>query len=249
MIEYWARSISLILLLTLCVACAIASWVSIATAAPVTAAPGLRSNIIVSISSPIASSLAIPIAQSPQEEAQLVDIHAINSNIVIDMRYATTNNFMQRKLYPVARCLLRSAVARRLDRVQEELEKRRLGLKVYDCYRPLSVQRLMWQVMPDSRYVANPSRGSRHNRACAVDVTLVDLDGKELPMPTEFDNFTSRAHRNYRGGSPQALKNRQLLEDVMKKHGFIPMPTEWWHFDAVGWEKFPILDVSLEAIP
>jgi D-alanyl-D-alanine dipeptidase len=107
----------------------------------------------------------------------------------------------------------------------------------------------MWEVLPDSNYVANPAKGSRHNRGAAVDLTLVDRNGKELEMPTGFDDFTERAHRNYSGGSAQALKNRQLLEDVMKKYGFIPLATEWWHFDAPGWDKFSILDVPFGAIP
>lgn len=107
----------------------------------------------------------------------------------------------------------------------------------------------MWQVKPDSRYVANPTNGSRHNRGAAVDLTLVDRNGKELEMPTGFDDFTVKAHRNYTGASAQAKKNRKVLEDAMKKYGFIPLPTEWWHFDAPGWDKFVILDVSFGAIP
>jgi D-alanyl-D-alanine dipeptidase len=119
----------------------------------------------------------------------------------------------------------------------------------FDCYRPLSVQKLMWQVKPDSRYVANPRNGSRHNRGAAVDLTLVDRNGKELEMPTGFDDFTVKAHRNYTGASAQAKKNSKLLEDAMKKYGFIPCRQKWWHFDAPGWDKFVILDVSFGAIP
>lgn len=182
-------------------------------------------------------------------DVRLVDIRSVNSKIVLDIRYATTNNFLKRKLYPVARCVLRGAAARRLSQVQNDLAQKGLGLKVYDCYRPLSVQRLMWQVRPDTRYVANPARGSRHNRGAAVDITLVDRNGRELEMPTGFDDFTERAHRNYKGASAQARKNSKLLEDAMKKYGFIPLPTEWWHFDAPGWDKFAILDVSFGAIP
>jgi D-alanyl-D-alanine dipeptidase len=179
----------------------------------------------------------------------LVDIRSVNTKIAIDMRYATENNFLKRKLYPVARCVLRGAAAQRLSQVQDDLANQGLGLKVYDCYRPLSVQKLMWEVLPNSDYVADPARGSRHNRGAAVDITLVDRNGKELEMPTEFDNFTERAHRDYKGGNPQALKNRQRLEDAMKKYGFIPLATEWWHFDAPGWDKFIVLDVPFEAIP
>lgn len=191
-------------------------------------------------------------AQSPPGKntaAQLVDIRSISPTIVLDIRYATVNNFTRKQLYPQARCLLRAAVAQKLARVQADLEQRGLGLKVYDCYRPLSVQRQMWKLVPDTRYVANPATGSRHNRGSAVDVTLVDRAGKELEMPTDFDDFTEQAHINYPGVSAAAQKNRQLLEQVMTKQGFIPLPTEWWHFDAENWSEFSLSEVSLEAIP
>ncbi len=182
------------------------------------------------------------------DDSQLIDIHSVNKNILIDIRYATENNFMKRKVYPVARCLLRFSVAKKLSEVQEELAQQGLGLKVYDCYRPLSVQKQMWEIVSDPRYVANPSTGSRHNRGAAVDVTLVDRTGKELEMPSEYDNFTARAHRNYTNISDQAKKNRLLLEEIMQKHQFVGLPTEWWHFDALGWEKFPLLDVPLDNV-
>jgi D-alanyl-D-alanine dipeptidase len=194
--------------------------------------------------------LSLNLAQSLLPyDARLIDIQKVNPNIVLDIRYAKDNNFLKRKVYPKERCVLRGAAIRRLAQVQQDLEKRGLGLKVFDCYRPLSVQKLMWQIKPDPRYVANPARGSRHNRGAAVDLTLVDRNGKELEMPTDFDNFTERAHRNYRGGSAQARKNSKLLEDVMKKYGFIPLATEWWHFDAPDWNKYAVLDVKFGEIP
>ncbi len=181
--------------------------------------------------------------------ARMVDIRSINRNIRLDMRYATTNNFLNKKVYPVAKCALRAEVAENLSKVQQELETMGLGLKVYDCYRPLSVQRQMWAIMPDSRYVANPAKGSRHNRGSAVDVTLVDRYGKELEMPSEFDDFSERAYRDYQGSSAEAQRHIKLLEEVMQKHGFTSIITEWWHFDAVGWQKFSILDISFRVIP
>ncbi|CAD5909701.1 D-alanyl-D-alanine dipeptidase [Planktothrix rubescens] len=138
------------------------------------------------------------------ETDKLVDIKSVNLNIRHDIRYATTNNFLKKKIYSVPRCLLRSDVAQRLSRVQQDLEKMGLGLKVYDCYRPLSVTRQMWAILPDTRYVANPAKGSRHNRGAAVDLTLVDLHtGAELEMPTAFDDFTDKAARAYPGNSPK----------------------------------------------
>ena len=181
--------------------------------------------------------------------ARLVDIRTVNRNIRLDIRYATANNFLKRKLYSTPKCALRSSVAQKLALVQTDLEKVGLGLKVYDCYRPFSVTEQMWEVLPNPNYVANPARGSRHNRGAAVDLTLVDRTGKELEMPTPFDDFTAKAHRDYAGGSAQSRKNRQLLEDAMKKQGFIGITTEWWHFDSEDWQKFAILDISLGAIP
>ena len=188
------------------------------------------------------------ISQLPYQ-SQLIDIDSVNSNIILDIRYATDNNFLHRKLYPVARCVLRGAAAKRLSQVQNYLETKGLGLKVFDCYRPLSVQRQMWQVLPDPRYVANPESGSRHNRGAAVDLTLVDRNGKELEMPTDFDDFSKKAHRNYTGASVEAIRNRQLLEEAMTQYGFIPLATEWWHFDDPDWRKFSILDLSFGEIP
>lgn len=246
MIGYWARSIRLILLLAFCLACQKVDSMPIATIATLPITPTLTSNYTTPDFSLTHPTLAPKIVESKlEDEAQLIDIRSVNPNIVIDIRYATENNFMQRKLYRAARCVLRVSVARKLSLVQADLEKLGLGLKVYDCYRPLSVQRQMWRFLPDARYVANPTRGSRHNRGAAVDVTLVDRNGNELEMPTGYDNFTVRSHRNYRGTRPRARRNRQLLEAAMKNRGFISIRTEWWHFDAANWRKFSILDLPL----
>ena len=184
------------------------------------------------------------------DDASLVDIQTINPNIVLDIRYATTNNFLEQQLYPVAKCALRKEVAEQLSQVQNDLEKIDLGLKVFDCYRPLSVTKKMWEVLPDSRYVANPERGSRHNRGAAVDVSLVDFKtGIELEMPTDYDDFSEKAWRTYEGNKPEVKENSDLLASMMKKHSFEPLITEWWHFDFEGWEKYSILDVSLDNIP
>ncbi|MBW4470285.1 MAG: M15 family metallopeptidase [Stenomitos rutilans HA7619-LM2] len=181
------------------------------------------------------------------KQAQLVELHMLNTGIRLDMRYATANNFMHRPLYKQPRCLLRAIVAEQLSQVQSDLEADGLGLKVYDCYRPLSVQKQMWKLVPNDRFVANPATGSRHNRGSAVDVTLVDRQGNELLMPTAFDDFTEQAATDYDGASSLAKQNRQRLQDAMAKHGFTPLITEWWHFDAANWSQFPLLDVPLET--
>jgi len=106
----------------------------------------------------------------------------------------------------------------------------------------------MWELVPDSRYVADPRKGSRHNRGAAVDVTLVDSSGNELLMPTAFDDFTERASRSSPDAPPEALRHRALLEQAMSSEGFLPLPSEWWHFDDPEWQKYPLLDVPFEEL-
>ncbi len=170
----------------------------------------------------------------------LVDVTRIIPAIRLDIRYATANNFTHQVVYPAARCVLQRAVAERLKLVEDDLRARKLGLKLYDCYRSLAVQRKFWEIMPDERYVADPKKGSRHNRGAALDLTLVGSDGKELPMPTPYDDFTVRAHRDSQDAPPAARENRRLLEEAMVKRGFLPLPTEWWHFDAPDWQRYPV---------
>ncbi len=178
----------------------------------------------------------------------IVDIKEVNPRIIVDMKYAAEDNFTKKRLYDSNTCFLRKSTAVKLDEVQKELEKVNLGLKVWDCYRPLAVQRVFWQILPDERYVADPKKGSRHNRASAVDVTLVDSQGKELLMPTGFDDFSPRAHHQYRDLPDEAIRNRELLKGLMEKAGFIPLPDEWWHYDDRNWVRFDILDVPFEEL-
>jgi D-alanyl-D-alanine dipeptidase len=179
---------------------------------------------------------------------EFIELNKLNPNILLDIRYATTNNFTGKIVYPEARAFLVKEAAYSLDSVQKELETMELGLKIYDAYRPLSVQKIFWEIMPDERYVADPKKGSRHNRGMAVDLTLVDKDGKELSMPTEYDDFTEKAHRDYMILTDEQIKNRKILEDVMVKYGFIPFATEWWHFDYRGWEEYDIMDIEFKDI-
>jgi len=181
-------------------------------------------------------------------KAEFLELNKINSNILLDIRYATTNNFTGKIVYPEARAFLVKDAALSLDSVQNELETMGLGLKIYDGYRPLSVQKKFWEIMPDDRYVADPKKGSRHNRGMAVDLTLVDKNGKELNMPTEYDDFTEKAHRDYSNLTEEQIKNRKILEDVMTKYGFTGLPTEWWHFDYRGWENYEVMDIDFKDI-
>lgn len=180
---------------------------------------------------------------TPQHGHELVDVQKLVPGIMLDIRYATTNNFTGQKLYPFAGCYLRRNTAEKLAAAQLALSYQGLGLKIFDGYRPLSVQRRMWEVYPHSGYVADPRKGSRHNRGAAVDVTLIHLDdGTELSMPTSYDDFTVKAHRDYLDLPADVIRNRALLEQVLTTNGFIGLRTEWWHFDDCDWRDYPLLD-------
>ena len=179
----------------------------------------------------------------------MIDIEKLNPKIVIDMRYKTKDNFVGEPLYPAdARLFLRKEAADALMQVQRRLEKAGLGLKIFDGYRPLSAQKVMWAKYPVEGYVANPAKGSNHNRGMAVDLTLVDASGKELPMPSGYDEFSERAHRDYAGGTEEERRNRATLEKAMHEAGFMGISTEWWHFDFKDAKKYPVLDSPFSAV-
>ncbi len=182
------------------------------------------------------------------EDNPLIDLQKVIPGIRIDVRYATSDNFMKEILYPEARCLLRKEPAEALSRVQTALNKEGLALKIFDAYRPLSVQKKMWAQFPVEGYVANPAKGSNHNRGAAVDLTLVDASGRELPMPSAYDEFTERAHRDYTGGTDEERRNRQTLQTAMEKEGFHGISTEWWHFDWKEAKTFPVLDLPFSSV-
>ena len=162
---------------------------------------------------------------------KLEDLSKIRG-IYLDIRYATTNNFTGKVIYLSPRAFARMPVFDALQKVQDSLSHFMIGLKIYDAYRPYAASLKFFEVYPDTNFVANPRNGSRHNRGCAVDLTLVELStGKELPMPTEYDNFTEKAHPNYKDLPDTVLTNRKLLFGIMEHFGFSYYPTEWWHFD------------------
>jgi zinc D-Ala-D-Ala dipeptidase len=178
-------------------------------------------------------------AGTRDKPADLVELTAFVPDAVLDMRYATADNFTKTKLYPVARCKLRRAVATRLARAAALLRKQDRRLLVWDCYRPRSIQEVLWKQVPDERYVANPAKGSRHSRGAAIDLGLVDKDGKAVTLPTQFDDFSEAAHRDNALEGDAGAEARKL-EAAMKAAGFVGMPTEWWHFDAPDAEKFSL---------
>ena len=191
-----------------------------------------------------ATHLHIARAVDPRE---MVDLATIG--VALDLRYATTSNFLHTQLYPVAKAFLRAPVAQALADVERDLARDGLGVKVFDAYRPYSVTVKMWEPIKNPDYVADPAKGSRHNRGAAVDLTLIDLrTGRELAMPTGFDDFTPRARNDFNDLPAEVIANRAKLRDVMTRHGFEPLRSEWWHYDFKGWERFELLDVPLEAL-
>ncbi len=178
-------------------------------------------------------------------QAGLVDVAELDPDLVLDIQYARPDNFLGRAVYEEARCLLVPEAARRLLEAERTLRAEGYRLVVWDCYRPLSVQREMWEILPDPTYVADPAKGSRHNRGAAVDVGLLRIDGEPVPLPTAHDDFTPRAHRDATDLPPEAVTSRERLERAMVEAGWSPLPSEWWHFDAEGWEEHPIRDAPL----
>lgn len=180
---------------------------------------------------------------------ELVNLQKYIPGIVLDIRYATTNNFTGEKIYSLARAYSRKPVADALKKAQEDFKKSGVGIKIYDAYRPYSATVKFYEVYRDTTYVASPYRGSRHNRGCALDMTIIDLKtGEELKMPTEFDSFKKEAWPSTHVKDPVIKKNRDLLISVMEKNGFKVNASEWWHFDFVGWQKYDVMDIDFEQL-
>ncbi len=188
-------------------------------------------------------------APSTAVPADLVDATTLVPDLVLDLRYATTNNFLKVQLYPVARCLLRRDAALQLRAASDLLRKQGYRIKAWDCYRPHHVQVMMWDAFPRRGYVAPPQPGSVHNRGGALDVSLTDLDGKDVEVPTDFDDFTTRANLHSMAHTPAAMKHRQVLRDAFEAAGFTGIRSEWWHFEAKDARKHAVLDVPLTAVP
>ncbi|MDX9898684.1 MAG: M15 family metallopeptidase [Spirochaetia bacterium] len=178
----------------------------------------------------------------------LVDLKTACPGIVVDMRYATERNFFKVRLYDGDSAWLLATAARKLAEAAHFATKRGLTLLVLDAYRPLSVQARMWDILPKEGFVAPPSRGSNHNRGAAVDVSLADANGRELPMPSEFDEFSERASHAYSQGDPVALRNRDELRECMEHAGFRAYVAEWWHYNDPEALGGPLLDITLSAL-
>jgi len=180
---------------------------------------------------------------------ELIDLESFIPKLVLDIRYASTNNFTGEQIYNIPKAFARKPVAEALRNIQLELNEQNLGLKIFDAYRPYAATVKFYEVYGDTTYVASPYKGSRHNRGCAVDLTLINLlSGEELLMPTAYDSFEEMAHADYPVNDEEALHNRELLKSIMHKHGFKVYASEWWHFDFIGWENFDLLDIPFEEL-
>jgi D-alanyl-D-alanine dipeptidase len=197
-------------------------------------------------------------APSPPREAgpfrkpDLVELAGLDPAIKLDIRYATDNNFVHRPVYDQARAFLQRPAAEALLRAEHVLSAQGYGLLIFDGYRPWRVTRTFWDVTPKAlrEFVANPAKGSKHNRGCAVDLSLYTLaTGGEVEMPSPYDDFTPKAYPTYTGGTAEERAARDVLRRAMEAQGFSVEPNEWWHFNYKDWKLYPILDIPFDAIP
>jgi D-alanyl-D-alanine dipeptidase len=204
----------------------------------------LRASVALLISTLVSSQL---LAQSSDNE--LVSIKQLIPDIVLDIRYNSTDNFTAQKLYSTDEALLAHGMVKRLKPVQDSLRIRGLGLKIYDGYRPRAIQYLMYEIYPNPAYVANPATGSIHNRGAAIDLSIVNLStGLEIPMPTRFDWFGPEAGHGYTGNlTAEQIANRELLRTMMENvGGFTRYDAEWWHYTYGPLVGLPLLDFQMK---
>ena len=165
------------------------------------------------------------------QQSDFVRLKDLSSDFVYELKYATPDNFLKQAVYDCGECYLRKSTAEALVKANEAFKQLGYRIKLFDCYRPLSVQKKMWKILPGTHYVANPAKGSKHNRGAAVDLTLVDAQGKELNMGTPFDFFGKEAHHTYTQYSKEVLENRKLLKETLDKFNFKSIYSEWWHYE------------------
>lgn len=194
---------------------------------------------------------AQPVEPGPFRKTDLVELIRIDPPIRLDIRYATPDNVTGRVLYSQPRAFLQRPAALALKRAHRSARREGFGFTVFDAYRPWRVTKALWDATPPEQhdYVADPARGSRHNRGCAIDLTLHHLsDGRVAEMPSAFDDFSERAHRDFTGASALALAGRAVLQRVMEAEGFEGLANEWWHFDHRDWRDYAVTDLPFEAL-
>ncbi len=219
-------------------------WVGFKVSDPANEGRSTGNRVYESLSRPDHSPAVVkPEAGIPDyDTTQWTDLAKAAPDIILDLKYASKDNFVKTKMYECGRCFLRPPVARAIIKVQKTLKARNLGLKMFDCYRPRPVQWKLWEKLPDPRYVADPRKGSMHNRGAAVDLGLTDQNGKELDMGTPFDFFGERAYQTYTNLPDSILQRRQLLRETMAANGFRSIRTEWWHYNFSG-QRFELSDM------
>lgn len=217
----------------------------------------LISGVVIAQNKPIAAKTLVVINSYTQYQAaiksnpnnELVEIKKAIPNITLDIRYATKNNFMQQVMYKQARAFARKPVVEALKKIQKELNKKGYGLKIFDGYRPYTITVEFYKKASDKNFVANPAKGSKHNRGCAVDLTLINLKtGKELVMPTPYDSFSAAAAAKFENVSAEAKKNRDFLIAIMGKYQMNVLENEWWHYDFSGWKSYDLMDIPFEKL-
>ena len=165
------------------------------------------------------------------QQSDFVRLKDLSADFVYELKYATPDNFLKQAVYDCGECYLRKSTAEALVKANEAFKQLGYRIKLFDCYRPLSVQKKMWKILPGTHYVANPAKGSKHNRGAAVDLTLVDAQGKELNMGTPFDFYGKEAHHTYTEHPKEVLENRKLLKETLNKYNFKSIYSEWWHYE------------------
>lgn len=211
----------------------------------------LRIALVVSLVLNVVAAQELPVETGPFRQPDLAEIIKLDPTIKLDIRYATKNNFLGKAVYKQPRAFLQRPAAEALVRVNQTLRKLGYGLVIFDGYRPWYVTRVFWDVTPADKkiFVADPSKGSRHNRGCAVDLSLFDLNtGAEVKMPSEYDEMTERAHINYECATPPAKRLREMLRAAMSAEGFSVYEPEWWHYDYKDWKEYPIMNLKFSEI-
>ena len=209
------------------------------------------------LNKPQGTEMAVPVSEITQPlafkdladiaDTTFVHLADYSDAFSYELRYATENNFLKTKVYECAECYTRAKTAKALLAANAELTQKGYRIKFFDCYRPNSVQYLMWDIFPNPQYVADPDKGSIHNKGGAVDITLETLDGQELDMGTDFDFFGKEAHHDYTQLPQQVLKNRALLKETMEAHGFWSIRTEWWHYNLAAASNDPVANFKWDC--
>lgn len=180
---------------------------------------------------------------------ELVEIKKAIPSVVLDIHYATKDNFMKQVMYNQARAFARKPVVEQLKKIQAVLKTKGYGLKIFDAYRPYAITIAFWEKASDKAFVANPAKGSKHNRGCAVDLTIIDLKtGKDVPMPTPYDSFAPEAAPHFQNLPKDVIKNRDFLIATMQANGFKVINNEWWHFDFNSWQDYDLMDIPFEKL-